>query len=105
YVDSHLSWRLSHGVSFLAGGDYLHGEGNAKGADFDYTVPLNGAAAVLVTPPSVLDVHIEDRRDFAGAYASVEWNPIERLRIDAGVRLNVTTEKRESSDEAGAGPA
>jgi len=35
YLDSHLSWKAAHGVSFLLGGDYLHGEGNAKGADFD----------------------------------------------------------------------
>lgn len=104
YADSHLSLKLRHGVAFLLGGDYLHGEGNARGADFDYMTPLNGARAVRVTPPSVLDVHIADRRDFAGAYSSVEWNPLERLRIDAGVRLNVTTEKRERRDEAGTQP-
>ena len=51
-------------------------------------------------PPGVLDVHIDDRRDFAGAYTSVEWTPVERLRIDAGIRLNVTNEKRTTSDAA-----
>jgi outer membrane receptor protein involved in Fe transport len=100
YVDSHLSWRLPHAVTFLLGGDYLHGEGNASGADFDYTTPLSGTMAIRVTPPSVLDVRIQDRRDFAGAYSAVEWSPLERLRIDAGVRLNITTEKREGSDAA-----
>jgi outer membrane receptor protein involved in Fe transport len=104
YVDSHLSWKAGHGVSFLLGGDYLHGEGNAKGADFDYTAPLNGATSAKVTSPSVLDVHIEDRRDFAGAYGAMEWSPVERLRFDAGVRLNITTEKRDSGDEGGSAP-
>ena len=100
YLDSHLAWRLPHGVTFLLGGDYLHGTGNATGADFDYTVPLNGSTATRVTPPGVLDVHIGDRRDFTGAYSSVEWSPWERLRFDAGIRLNVTTEKQESGDAA-----
>lgn len=98
YLDAHLSWRLPHSVTLLLGGDYLHGEGNATGADFDYTVPLNGSAATAVTPPDVLDVHINDRRDFAGAYGSVEWSPWERLRFDAGLRLNVTTEKQAGGD-------
>lgn len=100
YIDSHLSWRLPHAVTFILGGDFLHGEGNATGADFDYTVPLNGSAATRVTPPDVLDVHIEDRRDFAGAYGSVEWSPWERLRFDAGLRLNITTEKQAAGDAA-----
>jgi iron complex outermembrane receptor protein len=105
YVDSHVSWKAAHGVSFLLGADYMHGEGNAKGADFDYTTLLNGAAAARVTSPSVLDVHIQDRRDFAGAYSAVEWSPVERLRIDAGVRLNITTEGLESGDQSGTAPA
>jgi len=98
YFDSHLSWKLARSVVFLAGADYLHGTGNAQGADFDYTVPLNGSTAVRVTPPSDLDVHIHDQRDFFGPYASVEWTPSERLRIDAGIRLNITHESRKDSD-------
>lgn len=105
YVDSHLSWKAPHGISFLLGGDYLHGQGNARGADFDYTTLLSGATAARVTSPSVLDVYIHDRRDFAGAYSSVEWSPVERFRVDAGVRLNITTENRESGDAAGTAPA
>jgi hypothetical protein len=44
----------------------IAGEGNAKGADFDYATPLTGTIATRVTTPGVLDVHIQDRRDFAG---------------------------------------
>src|SRR5262249_12495815 len=102
YFDSHLTWKLPHSVLFLLGTDYLHGTGNAQGADFDYTVPLNGATAVAVTAPSDLDVHIHDNRNFLGPYASLEWSPMERLRIDAGIRLNVTQENRADSD-SGAG--
>jgi iron complex outermembrane receptor protein len=104
YLDSHLSWKLPRSLSLLVGGDYLHGTGTAQGADFDYTVPLNGFQAVPVTAPSDLDVHIDDHRDFTGAYSSLEWSPLERLRFDAGIRLNITHEGREDAD-AGAGTA
>jgi iron complex outermembrane receptor protein len=98
YVDSHLSWKLPRSVTFLAGADYLHGTGNAQGADFDYLVHLNGSPIGSVERPAVLDVTINDRRDFFGPYASVEWQPMDRLRFDAGIRLNVTHENRKDAD-------
>jgi iron complex outermembrane receptor protein len=86
----------------MVGGDYLHGTGNSQGADFDYTVPLNGVPATSVVAPSSLDVVTNDSRNFFGLYTSVEWRPLERLRIDAGVRLNVTHESQKH-DDPGAG--
>lgn len=102
YLDSHLSWKLPRSLAFLVGGDYLHGTGNAQGADFAYTAPLSGTQAASVVSPSNLDVRIKDKRDFIGAYTSLEWTPLERLRLDAGVRLNVTHEARTDVD-GGAG--
>ncbi len=102
YLDSHLAWKPAHGVSFLLGADYLHGTGNARGADFEFTVPLDGSQAVQVNAPSDLDVRIADERNFFGAYGSLEWNPFERLRFDAGLRMNVTHEHRHDED-GGAG--
>ncbi len=104
YLDSHFSWKLSRAIAFLAGADYLHGTGRARGADFDYTAPLSGAQAVAVASPSDLDVHINDHRDFFAPYASLEWSPLERVRIDAGMRLNVVHERRQDLD-IGAGTA
>ena len=101
YLDSHLSWKLPRSVRFLAGFDYMHGTGAARGADFDYTTPLNGPAAVVASPTD-LDFHIDDNRDFFGAYGSAEWSPLERLRFDAGIRLNVTREHQQVVD-GGAG--
>jgi iron complex outermembrane receptor protein len=98
YLDSHLSWKLPRAVTLLVGGDFLHGTGTALGADFGYTAPLNGARAVRVAVPTDLDVHIDDHRDFFGAYSSLEWRPLERLRVDGGIRLNVTHETRNDSD-------
>ena len=98
YVDSHLSWKLPRSVTFLAGADYIHGTGNAQGADFDYAVHLNGSFDEPVPKPDVLDVTIKDHRDLFGPYASVEWKPLDRLRFDAGIRLNVTHENRKDAD-------
>lgn len=98
YLDSHFSWKLPRSVTLLVGGDYLHGTGMAQGADFDFTVPLNGAQAVQVTVPSDLDVHINDHRNFFGAYTSLEWHPLERLRLDGGIRINATHESRNDRD-------
>lgn len=102
YLDSHISWKILRSVRFLFGGDYLRGAGAAHGADFDYTAPLNGGFAAIVPPPSILDFHIDDQRNFAGTYASAEWAPLERLRFDGGVRLNVTQERQQVVD-GGAG--
>lgn len=101
YADSHLAWTIRPDVRLVLGGDYLHGNGSASGADFDYHVPLDGSIAVAVPSPDALDVKIDDRRDFAGGYASAEWTPVPRLRIDGGVRLNVTNEEREGRDAGG----
>jgi iron complex outermembrane receptor protein len=101
YVDSHLSWTLPS-VTVLVGGEYLHGTGLARGADFDYTALLSGGPAPLVPSPADLDFHINDYRDFLGAYTTLEWSPLERVRIDGGIRLNVTHENQKVVD-GGAG--
>jgi iron complex outermembrane receptor protein len=100
YVDSHFGWKLPHDVHLIAGGDFLHGEGKAEGADFDYQAPLSGASEPVAVVPETLDLVIEDRREFAGVYGFSEWHVTPRLRIDAGLRLNLTFEEREGGDEA-----
>ena len=104
YADSHLAWRPSQTLQLVAGGDYLHGNGDAHGADFDYTAPLDGQTAPVVTEPTELDLRVEDLRDFFGVYAMAEWRPHDRLRLDAGIRLNITREER-GGEEGGAEPA
>ncbi|MBI3404441.1 MAG: TonB-dependent receptor plug domain-containing protein, partial [Acidobacteria bacterium] len=98
YLDSHFSWKFAKSATFIVGGDYLHGTGNSQGADFDYAVLLIGSPAVSVAALTDLDVHIDDTRNFYGAYSSVEWRPLERVRVDAGIRLNVTQEHRRNAD-------
>ena len=88
---------VSPTVRFIAGGDYLFGEGSAHGANFDYDAPLDGAFAPVVPPT---DLQIEDHRNFVGGYSMLEWRPTSRLRVDGGVRLNVTSEVREGGERA-----
>jgi iron complex outermembrane recepter protein len=105
YFDTHLAWAGSSRVKVVAGLDHLHGNGEASGADFDYFAPLNGSFAAVVTEPSVLDVKIEDKREFSGLYSFVEWNPAPAWRFEVGARLNRTAEDREGGEgeeEAGA---
>ena len=95
YADSHLSWREGD-TRLVAGADFLHGLGHAHGADFDYTAALDGSTTPQAAIPSVLDVTIEDRRDFVGGYAMAEWQKSDAFRVDAGLRLNVTNEGRDA---------
>ena len=69
YIDSHISGRLPRSVRFIIGGDYLHGTGTARGADFDYTTPLTGPQVAVVSSPADLDFHIDDSRNFFNSTA------------------------------------
>lgn len=101
YLDTHLAWSHAKDWRVVVGFDHLHGEGKAKGADFDYFVDLAGEhpPAGLKEDPVPDDDQIEDRREFSGLYAWGAWNPVGRLRLEAGVRLNRTMEERENPNE------
>jgi iron complex outermembrane receptor protein len=106
YADTHLAWSSSPEWKVLAGFDYIHGNGDAEGADFGYFAPLSGDPATSVVEPTELDLGVEDRRDFIGLYTFGEWYPVERLRLEAGIRLNRTDEEREGEEgESAPNPA
>jgi iron complex outermembrane receptor protein len=102
YADTHLSFKPSRPIRFIVGADYNYGLAHAQGADFEYTAPLSGIPAPSVALPEDLDFHINDTRNFVGVYGSTEWTPLERLRFDIGIRLNVTNENQQVID-GGAG--
>jgi len=95
YFDTHFAWTSSSDFKFVTGLDHLHGEGEAKGETFDYDVPLDGSVATVVPEPADLPIRIGDRREFSGLYGFAEWNPTSRWRLEGGLRLNRTFEKRE----------
>jgi outer membrane receptor protein involved in Fe transport len=94
YADTHLIWSSASKLRFLTGADALFANGEAKGATFTYTVPLDGSTATPVPIPSTLDKDAEARRLFLGAYGSAEWRPTERVTLSGGLRLNATNERR-----------
>lgn len=94
YADSHILWPPTSGLRFMTGVDALFANGEAKGATFNYTVPLNGATATTVTEPTTLDKDAANRRLFLGAYGSTEWRPVTRFTLSAGLRVNATNERR-----------
>jgi iron complex outermembrane receptor protein len=94
YFDSHAAW--TGRLEAVAGVDWIHGSGDATGGSFDYTVNLDGSGAPSgdgLVPDEA--VRIDSRRDFTGACGRVAFRPIERLRLEGGLRLDVTAEARD----------
>jgi len=92
YVDSHLITADKSHVRLVVGGDFLFGNGEARGAVFTYTTPLVGSAP-SVTEPGTLDRDAGSRRSFFGGYVSAEWTPAPPLHVSTGLRLNATVER------------
>src|SRR5262249_38155826 len=92
YADTHLITPERSHVVLVAGGDFLFGNGEGRGAVFDYTVPLSGPAP-SVPEPSTLDRDAESRRQFIGAYVSAEWRPRPRGRRPPRPRPAPTAER------------
>jgi outer membrane receptor protein involved in Fe transport len=92
YADTHLIWPVKSHVQFMAGADLLWASGEAKGATFNYTVPLSGSSAANVAQPSNLNLDAGDDRTFLGVYGSLEWRPTTRFTLSGGLRLNSTSE-------------
>jgi iron complex outermembrane receptor protein len=97
YANTYVTWPLRSNLQVVAGGDFLLGNGEGRGATFSYTVPLSGATATTVTEPTTLNLDAESRRVFGGGYAQVEWTPSMRVHVSTGVRLNATWERRGES--------
>jgi outer membrane receptor protein involved in Fe transport len=101
YVDTNVNWLTSPRTRVVAGADFMHGNADAEGAVFDYDVLLDGSAAPFVPEPADFDLGIKDRREFAGVYGLLEWTPAARLKVNGGLRLNITFEEREGEEEGG----
>lgn len=99
YADTHLILPGISNVRYMIGADLLMAGGEATGATFDYTVPLDGRTTPVVGEPTVLDKDAGNDRMFLGAYASADWRPTTRLGITAGLRMNVTNESRGEAPE------
>ncbi len=102
YFDTHLTNILSGDATLIIGADLLYGHGRQTtlNGNSGYTVPLDGS----VLPPlaSVVPVTeigtIDDRRQFAGQYAQVDWKLDGRWDVIGGIRVNEAYEHKTTSD-------
>lgn len=104
YFDGHVTFTNVKNWEIVAGADSMFGRGRTHGGDFDYTVPPDGSTIADGTTPSAADVSIDDRRWFSGLYAYAAWTPSWRWRIDMGLRLNYTAERRNTFANEFGGP-
>lgn len=98
YFDAHTIRQLTPKMRAVIGIDHLYGSGTAENELFDYFVPLSGSNAPR-SPVADEENELEDTRNFSGIYASSEWSVSDRLRVDAGLRLNHTREEQTGEDD------
>jgi len=95
YIDTHMTLTAGRRIHAVWGLDHMHGRGTVRGGDFGYTADLDGDTAPDVSGiPRDSDIRQRDRRDYSGLYAQVETFPTDRWRLQAGARLNRTSEVR-----------
>ncbi|MEO6688030.1 MAG: TonB-dependent receptor, partial [Dokdonella sp.] len=93
YFDSHIATPLSDRSTLVWGVDHLYGKGDQESDNFEYAVLPNGSNA-----PDWQSLHIDestrldDRRNFSGVYADLEYALTDAWRIEAGLRFNHTSE-------------
>ncbi|HSP15469.1 MAG TPA: TonB-dependent receptor [Thermoanaerobaculia bacterium] len=100
YLDSHLVRAPSAAFRILAGIDYLGGNATAESSTFDYSFER-----LDVVDPVESGIDLHDRRNFLSAYAQSEWTPAPAWRIDTGLRLNHTRERKGASSETNTRPS
>ncbi len=100
YLDSHIVRTPSPSLRLLAGLDYLGGHSKAESATFDYSLDR-----LDVLQPVESGIDLRDRRTFFSAYAQAEWTPKPEWRVDTGLRLNHTGERKGESSETNRRPS
>jgi iron complex outermembrane recepter protein len=94
YFDSHVS-HDSAVFDWVAGIDWLYGNGRQRSANFEYAVLPDGSNAPRSSSLNIDESTVlNDRRSFGGIYAQTVVRPSSALTLLAGLRLNRTAEKR-----------
>ena len=97
YLDSYFVPAASEHFEWLAGADWMVGDGSQQSKNFEYAVLPDGSNA-----PNSHDLHIDettsttDRRSFGGLYTQGNWRPTDRWLVQAGLRWNLTDEHRDA---------
>lgn len=94
YFDTFISIPLSASLNLTTGLDWLSGDGTQQSRNFAYVTLLDGSVA----PPPSTSRHVDeingldDRREFGGLYAQLDWKPHDRFAVLGGLRLSDTHE-------------
>ena len=98
YLDSHVTTPLAGGANLSWGADLLYGRGSQSSRNGGYNRDLVGGGNL----PRAADLHVDeinavyDRRVFVGEYAQLDWKIGSRWDVNAGLRLNETSEHKRS---------
>ncbi|MGA8276873.1 MAG: TonB-dependent receptor [Rhodanobacteraceae bacterium] len=93
YFDSHVATPLDDRATLVWGLDHLYGKGDQQSNNFEYAVLPDGSNA-----PDWRTLHIDeatrlnDKRNFTGLYADLEYALTDAWRLEAGLRFNHTNE-------------
>ncbi len=95
YFDSFIATHPAENLTWTFGVDWLYGNGKQNSDNFEYGVLPNGANAPNSRTIEIDEsTELKDKRNFGGLYTQIDWKPVERLDIVAGLRLNDTDETR-----------
>jgi iron complex outermembrane receptor protein len=93
YLDSHIATPLNERATLIWGFDHLYGKGDQHSDNFEYATLPNGSNA-----PNWQSLHIDeatsldDKRNFTGLYADLEYAVTDAWHVEAGARFNHTKE-------------
>ena len=93
YFDTYLAVHLADEATWTSGFDWLYGNGRQNSDNFEYGVLPSGSNA-----PDSHGIEIDestqrkDKRNFYGVYSQIDFKPVERWDVIAGLRLNHTEE-------------
>lgn len=98
YLDAHVELKTVPKTQLVAGVDYMYGRGRLSGGEINYTIDSDGSNPPGGDAiPADTDAGITDTRNFGGLYGYAAWTPHARWRLEGGVRLNLTDERRTTS--------
>jgi iron complex outermembrane receptor protein len=93
YFDTFVAIALSGSLGLTTGLDWLSGAGTQQSRNFAYVAALDGTAAPPSTSRHVDEINgLDDRREFGGLYAQLDWKPHDGFGVLGGLRLNDTHE-------------
>jgi len=106
YFDTFVSVPLSGSLGLTTGLDWLSGVGTQQSRNFAYSALLDGRAAPPSTSRHVDEINaLDDRREFGGLYAQLDWKPRDRFAVLGGLRLNDTHERQRATHADTVAPA